>query len=157
MSFFEDSLLYPLRFLVRIMVLFAPILLGLLILVILITHPVFVACFTLGFLLSPFLWRHYGVFPKGIRDITMVFLQQHQLVLRKKEDTRVMLTVIKTKYIRAEERVQRKINRIRDDTRDLDYWYQEVLTRQPDKIVYYEPLGSSLFQRLKHRFIKEGG
>ena len=60
-------------------------------------------------------------------------------------------------YRGEEQSFQSEIQKIQDETTELDNQYNKLLNREPDKIIFYQPI--SVVQRIKNRIlgIKNGG
>ena len=131
-----------------------PLILMLSMLVLLIRYPYVMLGYLLGFLIAPSVLRKTGIYHVDVSNSMGVFVLKDQELKQLEAFYQNELDMSTEKRRRKEHRYRRKIQRLRQETKQLDKWYTELLDGKPDRIVYIQP--RSFLQLLKNRLLYLG-
>ena len=131
-----------------------PLILIVSMLVLLIRYPYVTLGYLLGFLIAPTLLRKTGVYHVDVSNSIGVFILKNQELKQLETGYQNELDMSTEKRRRKEQRLQRKIQRLKHETKQLDKTYTELLDGKPDRIFYIKP--KSFLQLLKNRLLYLG-
>ena len=131
-----------------------PLILMLSMLVLLIRYPYVLLGYLLGFLIAPTLLRKTGIYHVDVSNSIEVFVLKDQEMNQLETIYQNELDMSTEKYRRKEQRFQRKIQRLHQETKQFDKMYTELLDGKPDRIVYVQP--RSFLQLVKDKLFYLG-
>ena len=155
MSFIEDIFLFPVKLLMKLLWLMMPLILLVVVFIVLVRYPYVALGFSIGFLVAPCMLRKLGVYHVDVSNSLDVFELKNQELGQLKTIYHSELDQSTGKYYKKEQRFQRKIQKLQQETKQLDKTYNELLDGKPDRIVYTQP--RSFFQLMKNRLFYSGG
>ena len=120
----------------------------------LVRYPYVMLGYLLGFLIAPSVLRKTGIYHVDVSNSMGVFVLKDQELKQLETIYQNELYKATEKYCRKEHRYRRKIQRLQQETKQLDKTYTELLDGKPDRIVYIQP--RSFLQILKNRLIYLG-
>ena len=131
-----------------------PLILLIVVFIVLIRYPYPVIAFTAGFLFAPCLLRKIGIYHVDVSNSLGVFELKNQELGQLKIIYHSELDQLTEKYYKQEQRLQRKIQKLQQETKQLNKTYIELLDQKPDRIVYTQP--RSFFQLMKNKLFYSG-
>ena len=131
-----------------------PLILVVFMLVLLIRYPYMILGYLLGFLIAPTLLRKTGIYHVDVSNSIGVFVLKDQEMKQLETIYQNELDMSTENRRRKEQRLQRKIQRLRQETKQLDKIYTELLDGKPDRIVYVQP--RSFLQLVKDKLFYLG-
>jgi hypothetical protein len=149
MSFIEDIFLFPVKLLMKLLWLMLPLIVLVVVFIVLARYPYMALGFSIGFLVAPCMLRKLGVYHIDVSNSLGVFELKNQELGQLKTIYHSELDQSTEKYYKKEQRFQRKIQKLQQETKQLDKTYNELLDGKPDRIVYTQP--RSFFQLMKNR------
>lgn len=154
MSLIEKIFLFPVKLLMNMLWILMPLILLVVIFIVLVSYPYMALGFSIGFLVAPCILRKLGVYHVDVSNSLGVFELKNQELGQLKTIYHSELDQSTEKYYKKEKRLQRKIQRLQEDTKQLNKTYVELLDRKPDRIVYIQP--RSFIQLMKNRLFYLG-
>lgn len=154
MSFIEDIFLFPVKLLMKMLWLMLPLIVLVVVLIVLASYPYMALSFIVGFLIAPSILRKLGVYHVDVSNSLGVFELKNQELGQLKTIYHSELDQSTGKYYKKEQRFQRKIQKLQQETKQLDKTYNELLDQKPDRIVYTQP--RSFFQLMKNKLFYPG-
>lgn len=153
----EDLFLLPFRLLLKILMLFTPVLIVLLAAIAAINYTYCTMSYLLGFLTYPIVLKRMGLSSStSITGLDELFLCRNELLtLRNIKDQE--LDVFKDKLKREEKEIINEIQMIQKDTLQLDDLYTSTLQKKPDKIILVDPRSVPLIDRIRYNLFFLGG
>jgi len=146
--------LFPVRLLMKMLWVLMPLILIMSMLVLLIRYPYVTLGYLIGFLIAPTLLRKTGIYHVDVSNSIGVFVLKDQEMKQLETIYQNELDKSTEKRRSKEQRFQRKIQRLQQETKQLDKTYTELLDGKPDRIVYIQP--RSFLQLLKNRLFYQG-
>jgi len=128
-----------------------PLILIMSMLVLLIRYPYVTLGYLIGFLIAPTLLRKTGIYHVDVSNSIGIFVLKDQEMKQLETIYQNELDMSTENRRSKEQRLQRKIQRLRQETKQLDKTYTELLDGKPDRIVYVQP--RSFLQLLKNRLL----
>jgi len=154
MSFIEDIFLFPVKLLMKLLWILMPLILVVVVCIVLYSYPYVALGFSIGFLIAPSILRKLSVYHVDVSNSLGVFELKNQELGQLKTIHQSKLDQSTEKYYKKEQRLQRKIQRLKQETKQLNKTYIELLDQKPDRIVYSQP--KSFIQLMKNRLFYPG-
>jgi len=149
MSFIEDIFLFPVKLLMKMLWILMPLILLVVVFIVLVRYPYMALGFSIGFLIAPCLLRKIGIYHVDVSNSLGVFELKNQELEQLKTIHHSKLDQSTEKYYKKEQRLQRKIQKLQQETKQLNKTYIELLDQKPDRIVYTQP--RSFIQLMKNK------
>lgn len=149
MSFFEDIFLFPVRILMKTMWMMMPLFLIIFAFALIFHYPYTLVSYIAGFLIAPIVLRRAGIYHVDVTNSLGAIALKNQELKLSEAQYQTELNKLSKKHQRIERRLQNKIQLLTEETMELGHRYTEILDREPDRIIYYQP--DSFLQRIKTR------
>ena len=154
MSMFEEIFLYPIRLLVKMFWLVLPLISILLLLPLVISYPFGILNYILGFLISPLILRKTGIYHTDVSNSLELFQMKTKDLKKLETMYSNNLDQITRKYRSKERKFKHKIEKLYQETKQLDDKYTNITDGKPDRVVYVQP--RSFLQLLKNKVLGRG-
>ena len=155
MSLIENMFLYPVRLLMKMLWILILLLLVVLVVTLLSRYPYLLLGYITGFLIAPIILRKTGVYHVDVTDALSAIIFKHQILDQLEAILQTNLAELSQKHNHKEQKIHRKIQRLQEETLQLDKRYIELLDREPDRVDYYQPC--SFLQGIKSKLRNIGG
>ncbi len=154
MSLIENIFLFPVKLLIKMLWILMPLILVVVVCIVLYSYPYMALGFSIGFLIAPSILRKIGIYHVDVSNSLGIFELKNQELGQLKTIHHSQLEQLTEKNYKKEQRLQRKIQRLQHETKQLNKTYIELLDQKPDKIVYTQP--KSFIQLMKNKLFYRG-
>jgi len=154
-GFFENIISFPVVLLVKLLKIFLPILLLLLVVVSILKAPHIAASFMAGFLVAPPLLRRLEIYHLDVSNGLAGILEKNQQIGLLENTYRGEINSIKEQQNKEEKKLTDKIVRLSKQAVQLNTKYRELVKKKPDKFLYDQP--RSFLEWIRGMILHQGG